>query len=313
MRFRLDVALALATLVGLALIPTISSLTGSQYLMTLFTRVVVLAIGAVGLNLILGYGGLISFGHAVYVGIGAYSVGIFAHHSVYSGFIQWPVALGAAALFALIIGALSLRTRGVYFIMITLAFAQMVYFLAVGASEYGGDDGMTIYSRSTFGGVLNLSNKTVFYYVAFVLLALSVFCVWRFTRSHFGMVLQGARSNERRMLALGLAVYPYRLTAFVISGVICGLSGILLANNTDFVSPSMMHWTRSGDLMIMVILGGLGTVVGPVAGAVAFLILEELLVGITEYWQLIFGPLLVLMAIYKRGGLAGLLPEKRNG
>jgi branched-chain amino acid transport system permease protein len=296
-----------ALLVALVLLPVYSYLAGDRFMLTLFTRIVILALAAVSLNLILGFGGMMSFGHAVYLGIGGYAVGMLAKEGVYSGFLQWPVALGASALFALVIGALSLRTRGVYFIMITLAFAQMAYYVVSGIARYGGDDGLTIYKRSQFVAPLDLSDKTQFYYVCLALLFGSIYLVWRLINSRFGMALQGARSNELRMRAIGFPTYRYRLTAFVIAGVMCGLSGALLANHTDFVSPSMLYWTRSGDLIIMVVLGGMGSVTGPVIGAVALLVLEEVLSGVTEHWHIILGPLLLLVVLFARGGLDGLL------
>ncbi len=296
-----------ALLVALVLLPVYSHLAGDRFILTLFTRIVILALAAVSLNLILGFGGMMSFGHAVYLGIGGYAVGMLAKEGVYSGFVQWPVALGASALFALVIGALSLRTRGVYFIMITLAFAQMAYYVVSGIARYGGDDGLTIYKRSEFVAPLNLSDKTQFYYVCLALLLGSIYLVWRLINSRFGMALRGARSNELRMRAIGFPTYRYRLTAFVIAGVMCGLSGALLANHTDFVSPSMLYWTRSGDLIIMVVLGGMGSVTGPVIGAVALLVLEEVLSGVTEHWHIILGPLLLLVVLFARGGLDGML------
>lgn len=307
MTSRLHLALGLGLLTALAAIPLIAKLIGSAFLMTLFTRIIILAIAAVSLNFILGYGGMISLGHAVYIGIGGYTVGILAHHSIHSAFVQWPLALLLSALFAAITGALSLRTRGVYFLMITLAFAQMVYFLTVGLEKYGGDDGLTIHQRSTFGGLVNLSDKASFYYVCLACLLLCVTFVWRMSLSHFGMVVRGSRSNDRRMQALGLSTYRYRLVAFVIAGMMCGLAGALLANHTDFISPEMLSWTRSGDLIIMVVVGGVGTALGPVIGTAAYLILEESLARFSEHWQILFGLLLVLMALFKRGGIAGLL------
>jgi branched-chain amino acid transport system permease protein len=303
---------AFGTLAMLALVPVYSHATGNFFMMTLFTRIVILAMAAVSLNLIMGYGGMVSFGHAAYLGIGGYVVGILAHEGVGSGFIQWPLALIVSALFALVIGALSLRTRGVYFIMITLAFAQMIYYVGVSLDRYGADDGLTIYKRSDFAGLLNLSNRTVFYYVCVVLLFATIYLVWRLVNSRFGMVIQGARSNERRMRAIGVPTYRYRLTCFVIAGTICGLAGVLLANQADFVSPAMMHWTRSGDLIVMAVLGGMGSVIGPVIGAVALLVLEEALSGITEYWQIILGPMLLGIVLYARGGIEGLLRGGRH-
>ncbi|MGA8962228.1 MAG: branched-chain amino acid ABC transporter permease, partial [Pseudolabrys sp.] len=239
-------------LLALVLLPVYVELTGSRFLLTLFTRIVILALAAVSLNLILGYGGMMSFGHAAYLGIGGYSVGILAFEGVASGFVQWPVALLVSALFALVIGALSLRTRGVYFIMITLAFAQMAYYIVAGLARYGGDDGLTIEKRSQFFPPLNLSNKMQFYYLCLALLFASIYLVWRIVNSRFGLAVQGARSNDTRMRAIGFPTYRYKLTCFVIAGTLCGLAGALLANHTDFVSPGMMYWTRSGDLIIMV-------------------------------------------------------------
>jgi branched-chain amino acid transport system permease protein len=296
-----------ALVIGLILLPLYVSLTGDRFALTLFTRIVILALAAVSLNLILGYGGMMSFGHAAYLGIGGYAVGILAHEGIGSGFIQWPVALAASGLFALVIGALSLRTRGVYFIMITLAFAQMAYYIVAGLARYGGDDGLTIYNRSEFAGFINLSNKTQFYYFCLILLFAMLCLVWRIVNSRFGMVIQGARLNDTRMRAIGFPTYRYKLTCFVIAGMMGGLAGALIANHTDFVSPAMMFWTRSGDLIVMVVLGGMGSLFGPVFGAVALLVLEEVLSGVTEYWQIILGPLLLLVVLFARGGIDGLL------
>jgi branched-chain amino acid transport system permease protein len=294
-------------LAALALLPLYVALTGDRFTLTLFTRIVIFSLAAVSLNLILGFGGMMSFGHAAYLGIGGYAVGILAYEGIGTGFIQWPVALAASALFALVVGALSLRTRGVYFIMITMAFAQMAYYVASGLARYGGDDGLTIQSRSDFAGLINMSSKTQFYYLCLGLLYLCIYIVWRLVNSRFGLVVQGARSNDVRMRAIGFPTYRYKLTCFVIAGTMCGLAGALLANNTDFISPSMMFWTRSGDLIVMVVLGGMGTLFGPLFGAVALLVLEEVLSGFTEYWQIILGPLLLLVVLFARGGIDGLL------
>jgi branched-chain amino acid transport system permease protein len=282
-------------------------------MLTLFTRVLILAIGAVSLNLIMGYGGMVSFGHAAYLGIGGYAVGILAKEGIGSGLVQWPVAIAASALFALVVGALSLRTRGVYFIMITLAFAQMIYFVAIGLDRYGGDDGLTIYQRSQFGAVLDLNNKTLFYYLCFAVLIASIYLVARLINSRFGLAIRGARSNDRRMRAIGFPTFRYKLVCIVIAGALCGLAGALLANHTNFISPAMMHWTRSGDLIVMVVLGGLGSLFGPLIGAATFLLLEEVLSRVTQYPDLILGPVLLLVAIYVRGGIEGLLEGRRDG
>jgi branched-chain amino acid transport system permease protein len=306
-------AAGLGVLLVLALVPVYSALTGNLFPLTLFTRIVILAIAATSLNLILGYGGMVSFGHAVYLGIGGYAVGILVQEEITSGFVQWPVALAVSALFALIIGSLSLRTRGVYFIMITLGFSQIVYYLASGLDRYGGDDGLTIYQRSEFSDLVNLSDKTVFYYVCMGLLIATIYLIWRTVNSRFGMVIQGARSNDRRMQAIGFPTLRYKLVCFVIAGTLCGLAGVLLANHTEFVSPAMMHWTRSGDLIVMVVLGGMGSLFGPLIGAVVLLVLEEVLSGVTEYWPIIMGPLFVLVVLFARGGIDGLLRGARRG
>jgi len=297
----------------LLLLPVYAGLTGNTFLLTLFTRIVILALAATSLNLILGYGGMVSFGHAAYLGIGGYAVGILAAEGVYSGFIQWPIALAVSALVSLIIGVICLRTRGVYFIMITLAFSQMIYYVAVSLARYGGDDGLTLERRSRFGDWVSLSDKTQFYYACLLLLFAAIYLIWRMVNSRFGMVIRGARSNERRMRAIGFPTFRYKLVCFVIAGTLCGLAGALLANQTDFVSPAMMHWTRSGDLIVMVVLGGMGSIFGPLIGAVALLVLEEFLSRVTEYWQIIVGPLLLLIVLFARGGIDGLLAELRRG
>jgi branched-chain amino acid transport system permease protein len=299
--------------VALLLLPLYSQLSGNIFVLTLFTRIVILALAAASLNLIMGYGGMMSFGHAAYLGIGGYAVGMLAQEGIGSGFIQFPVALAASALFALVIGALSLRTRGVYFIMITLAFAQMAYYVASGLARYGGDDGLTIYKRSDFAGLIDLSDRVEFYYLCLACLLLVLFLMWRIINSRFGLAVQGLRSNEQRMQAIGFPGTRYRLVCFVIAGTMCGLAGALLANNTDFVSPAVMYWTRSGDLMVMVILGGIGTLFGPVVGAVVYLLLEEFLSQVTEYWAIIMGPLLLLIVLFGRGGIMGVLGRFSRG
>jgi len=302
-----------ALIAVLALVPLYAALNGNAFTLTLFTRIVILAIAALSLNLIMGFGGMVSFGHAAYLGIGGYVVGILAKEGVASGFVQWPIAIAASALYALVVGALSLRTRGVYFIMITLAFAQMIYYVAIGLDRYGGDDGLTIYKRSQFGALLDLDNRTVFYYLCLVLLLAGIYLVWRIVNSRFGMVIQGARSNERRMRAIGFPTFRYKLLCFVVAGAMCGLAGALLANHTNFISPAMMHWTRSGDLIVIVVLGGMQAIFGPLIGALTFLVLEEGLSRVTEYSNLILGPFLLFVAIAMHGGIDGLIAGVRRG
>ena len=304
---------AAALLVALALLPLYVQLTNDQFTLTLFTRIVIMALAAVSLNLILGFGGMMSFGHAAYLGIGGYAVGMLAHEHVYSGFVQWPVALAASALFALVIGALSLRTRGVYFIMITLAFAQMAYYVVSGLSRYGGDDGLTIYKRSQFVAPLDLGNRVQFYYVCLALLLASIYLVWRLVNSRFGLVIQGARSNEVRMRAIGFPTYPYRLICFVIAGTLCGLAGALLANNSDFISPSTMYWTRSGDLIIMVVLGGMGSVFGALVGAAVLVVLPQALTVFHDYEQALLGLIIMVFMIFLRRGIVPSLATVISG
>jgi branched-chain amino acid transport system permease protein len=266
----------------------------------------ILAIAAVSLNLILGYGGMVSFGHAAYLGIGAYAVGILGFYGVTSGWLQWGTAMGASAIVALAIGAVSIRTSGIYFIMITLAFTQMLYYLGISLELFGGDDGMRLKSRSQFGGLVDLRDPVQFYYLSLFLMLAAVFLVYQIVNSRFGMVLRAAKSNEARTRAIGFSPYPYRLTAFVIAGALCGLAGALYANHTSYIVPGLMSWQQSGDMMFMVILGGMASTAGPVLGAFALLFVEELLKGWTEHWQVILGPLLVLSVIFFRRGLAGI-------
>jgi len=291
----------------LGLLPVYSALSGDSYVLSFATRMLIWAIAAVSLNLILGYGGMPSFGHAAFFGIGAYAVGVMSYHGIDSGLIQWSVAIAVSAIVALIIGALSLRSRGFYFIMVTLAFAQLLYYLAQSAYTYGGDDGMTVARHSRFGGWINLADRPQFYYLCFALLLLALFATERIARSRFGRVLRGAASNDRRMQAIGFPTFRYRLAAFVISGTMAGLCGALFANDILFVSPSMMSWIRSGDLFAMVIIGGVGTLYGPVYGAVAILGLEELLMPWTEYWRLIFAPILIALVLGSPAGINSLL------
>ncbi|HEV3008333.1 MAG TPA: branched-chain amino acid ABC transporter permease [Burkholderiales bacterium] len=279
---------------------------GQPFYLDLTRRILILAIAAISLNLILGYGGLVSFGHAAYLGIGAYAVGIMSFYGITSGWLQWPVAIGASALVALAIGAVSIRTSGIYFIMITLAFTQMLYYLGISLEEYGGDDGMRLKAKSQFAGLIDLRDPVAFYYLALALMLLAVFITYKIVNSRFGMALRAAKSNEARTRAIGISPYPVRLAAFVIAGAMCGLAGALYANHTSYITPGLMSWQQSGDIMFMVILGGMASTAGPVLGAFVLLLVEELLKGWTQHWQVILGPLLILSVIFFRRGLAGI-------
>jgi branched-chain amino acid transport system permease protein len=308
-----------AILLLLAAVPPVAALLQQPFYLDLLRRVMIFAIAAISLNLILGYGGMVSFGHAAYLGIGAYAVGVLAHHGIDNGWLQWGLAIGASAVVAAAIGSISVRTSGIYFIMITLAFTQMLYYLGVSIEEYGGDDGMRLKIRSQFSGLIDLNDPTAFYYLVFGILVLFLYLTHRLVNSRFGMVLQAVRSNEARTRAIGFSPYPYRLATFIISGAMCGLAGALLANQTAFLTPEFMNWTRSGELMFMVILGGIASTAGPLLGAAALLLLEDALQGwsvlpkwVHEHWQLYLGVILVLVVLFARRGLAGLLPGRER-
>ena len=309
---RRTIVLAAGCLV-LALVPPVAALTNQPFYLDLFRRMMIFAIAAVSLDLILGYGGMVSFGHAAYLGIGAYAVGIPAYHGIENGPLQWALAVGVSAAVALVIGAISLRTSGVAFIMITLAFAQMLYYLGISLETYGGDNGMRLVSRSRFGGLIDLRQPAVFYYVVLAILIALLALGRRLVDSRFGMVIRAAKSNEPRARAIGFSPFRYKLTAFAIAGGAGELAGALLANQTEYLTPDFMHWTRSGEIMFMVILGGLGTLFGPVVGAVALLLLEDVLSALTEHWQIILGPILVLVVLFAKRGLFGLLVGAEAG
>lgn len=315
----------LAALLAAALfaLPQVAQAVGEPFYIGVASRMLVFALAAMSLDLILGYGGMVCFGHAAFIGIGAYVVGILGHHAAEetlllgfipgtsSGWITWPLAMLCSGIFALLVGAVSIRTQGLYFIMITLAFAQMAYFFFVTLKGYGGDDGLRLAQRSQFSGLVSLRDKTTFYYVALGVLTAVYLLLTRVTRSRFGMVLRGTKENERRMLHIGIPTYRYRLAAFIIAGALAGLAGALMANQANFVSPAVMHWTRSGELIVMVILGGMGSLLGPAIGAVTFLTLEEILSAYTEHWQIVLGPLLLVVIYFARHGIYGALITRR--
>ncbi|KXU87519.1 ABC transporter permease [Paraburkholderia monticola] len=308
MKFSLRTFVPALLLAALALVPLYAWLTQQPFYLTLFGRIVIFAIAAVSLDLLIGYGGMVSFGHALFLGLGAYVVGIMGYVGIDNGFAHLAVTLALCAAVGLVTGLISLRTSGVAFIMITLAFAQMFYFLAVSLKRFGGDEGLPIASGSHFGGV-TLDNPNVLYYVAFAVLCVCLWAGARMVNARFGMVLRGSRQNDRRMRALGFATLRYKLAAYVISAMVCGVAGMLNANLTHFASPANMAWTASGDLIAMVVLGGLGSLVGPVIGSAAMLLLEELLKGYTEHWMIVFGPLIVVTVLLSRRGLYGLLGD----
>ncbi len=305
-------------------LPFAAQMLSEPFYVTLATRMAILALAAVGLNLALGFGGLVSFGHAAFFGIGGYAAGILASHAFNGepllglpGTDQMPViwlaAALASALVALPIGAISLRTSGVYFIMITLAFAQMVYYFAISWPAYGGEDGLSITVRNAFPG-LNTANPLSFFIVCYGLLMAALLLMWRVRDSRFGAALQAARQNETRVASIGIRPYRIRLAAFVISAVITGVAGALFADLNRFVSPSMMSWHMSGELIVLIILGGTGRLFGPVAGAILYVLLEFALGGFTERWQLFLGFILLGVVLFARGGIVGLLAGKvRHG
>ena len=294
-------------LLVLACAPFIFEWANQPFYLDLLSRALILAIAAISLNLILGFGGMVSLGHAAYIGIGAYCVGIPSYYDFYNGWLHLALALSVSAGFALVTGAISLRTRGVYFIMITMAFSQMAYFIFLSLEEYGADDGLVIYSRSEFPEWLSMDSSIGLYYWIFAVLLLALLLTHRLVYSRFGRVIVGSKYNEQRMQALGFNTYRYRLVCYVIAAMICSVAGMLLGNFTSFISPDMMGWTRSGELIFMVIIGGVATLFGPLVGTVAFVLLEEFLSAITIYWHLIFGIMLVLLVLFGKGGIHGWL------
>jgi branched-chain amino acid transport system permease protein len=291
---------------ALALVPAVASLLSAHYLLDLGSRVMIFAVAAVSLDLVVGYGGLVSFGHAGFIGLGAYAVGILSAEGFGDALIALPVAIGASMLFALATGLICLRTKGVYFIMITLAFGQMIYFIATSLALYGGDNGLTIAARNTIAGLPLLKTDLGLYYaILLFLLGTYLFCR-ALVGSRFGRVLRGGKVNPTRISTIGFDVKRYQLVAYVISGGLAGLSGFLLANSTEFVSPAYMSWQRSGELIVMVILGGVGTLDGAIIGSAAYLLSEAWLSGLLENWKVVFGPILVLVVLFARGGLIGL-------
>ncbi|MCX7561228.1 branched-chain amino acid ABC transporter permease [Sulfitobacter sp. F26204] len=314
----------LIVLALLLVVPAHAYVTGEPFTVTLATRAVIFALAGVGLNLALGQGGLVSFGHAAYFGVGGYVMGILASHAQnYEPILQvpfliegtnampviWLVAIVMSALLALLVGALSLRTSGVYFIMVTLAFGQMLYYFTISWPAYGGEDGLSIYVRNQFPG-LNTLDPIQFYGICFVLLCAALFLVDRINKSPFGLALNGAHQNEERVQTVGINVYRVRLVAFVISGAITGLAGALFADLNRFVSPTMFSWQISGEIMIFIILGGVGRLFGPVLGAALYILLEHFLGGLSEYWFIYLGAILLGVVLFAKGGIIGKLAKR---
>ena len=311
----------LVALAALLVLPMAVAWLQQPFYLRFATRLLCYGLAAMSLDLILGFGGLVSFGHAAFMGLGAYVVGILAWHAdddslllgvipgTQSAWIAWPAAIACAAAAAAAIGTVALRTRGVSFIMITLALAQMLYFLVVGLDRYGGMDGLQLPGPSAVG-LVDLHDRTTLYFVTLGALVAGGLACDRIVRSGFGAVLDGCRQSERRMRALGIVPFRHQLTAFVLAGALGAVSGVLLAQNQGFVSPADMAWTRSGELLIMVVLGGVGTLYGPVLGAVVLLSLELVLEGWTPHWPAVLGPVLILVALFARGGLFRLLPAR---
>ena len=306
----------LLILAALGVTPMIALALGDPFIVKVATRVVVFAIAAVALNFVVGYGGLVSLCHAGFFGIGGYVVGILAWHDFNSEALWFlpgtsdlalslPAAILVSAAIAAIVGAISLRTSGPYFLMITLAFNQMFYYGAIALQKYGGDDGLQVMSTITLGP-LEVSNRYRFFYLALAILALTLLLIGRFVDSRFGMVLRAASRNETRVVAVGVDPWLTRLVAFVISAVLTAVAGALLAAGQQFISPVDMGWDRSGDLVVMAVLGGVGAVWGPALGAAAFVVLELVLSSWTTHWQLAFGLFIVLIVVSLRGGLADL-------
>ena len=302
---------AVLVFLGLLALPWGMGLIGQEFYVSFASRVLIMALAATSLNLVIGFGGMVSFGHAAFFGAGAYCVAVLAESGVTSAWLAWPVAIGVAGVLAVLIGVISLRTRGVYFIMITLAFAQMVFYLVVSLKTWGGDDGLPLLQRSTFGS-LNLKDDSTFYFVVLAILSGVLFMLDRIAHSRFGRVIQSIRENEVRMEALGYPVFSFKLVCFALGGALAGLAGALMANQAGLASPNLLHWMQSGILMVMIVIGGVGSVFGGVVGAVLLLVCEEGFVEITPHWQIGLGVVLLAVVLWAPLGIAGLFGWGRN-
>jgi branched-chain amino acid transport system permease protein len=295
-----------AVLALLGLVPAYAAIASEPFYLTLFARIMIYALVATSLNLLIGYAGLVSFGHALYIMVGSYAVGLLNFHGITNGWLQWLLGLAATAIIATVTGAISLRTTGMAFIMITLAFAQMFFFLGISLKQYGGDDGMRLDARSILAP-FDLNSATQLYYLIFATLVLVLYAGWRLVHSRFGFTLRGIKSNERRIRAMGLNTQRFKLVAFVIGALVASTGGFFLAQLTTYVSPAYGNWAVSGELIVMVVLGGIGTVFGGVVGAMGLLLLEELLQALTLHWQLILGIVIVAIVLLAKNGLYGSL------
>ena len=300
------------TLAVLLAVPIVAAIFNQPFWVNAATRIVIYALVAMSLDFIVGYGALVSFGHAAYFALGGYVAAILITNGIDSAAVTWPAAMLASALLAAGVGALSLRTSGVYFIMITLAFGQMVYYAAVGLKMFGGSDGLPITTRSTLP-LIDLQDANVFYAVCALALVAFFLIASRLVESRFGLVVRGAAESERRLAALGFPVMRYRLVAFVIAGAVAGLAGALWADFSHFVSPDMASWTRSGDFLVMVILGGIGSLAGGLYGAAVLTGFESLFSGITEHWMFVLGVALILIVLFAKRGIYGVLVGRRDG
>ncbi|MCZ4353746.1 branched-chain amino acid ABC transporter permease [Roseovarius aestuarii] len=307
MHGRLEIQSIVIPLLAIAIGPIVALITDDVYVLHIFERALIFAVAAASLNLILGFGGMVSFGHAVFIGLGAYITGIMSNADITALWLQIPAILAVTGIVAMVMGLIALRTTGVHFIMITLALAQIFYYTAVSSSTFGGDDGLVIYERSTFFGLYDPWDSWQFYgFVAIVSLGL-IWLVTAVTSSDFGLRLLATRENPQRSAALGFHVLGTRLLAFVIAGMVCGLAGMLLANQSEFATPGYANWQRSGELLAIVILGGVGLRMGPVYGAFAFILVEHTLASYTNHWALYFGLILILVVLFLHRGLAGLV------
>ncbi len=310
----------------LAVLPTAAEIFDELFLVTVISRVMIYSIAAISLDLIVGYGALVSFGHAAFIGLGAYTAGILSFHLAEAGpLFEQPfvfdgsnslltalqVSLLVSVVVAAITGIISLRTKGIHFIMITLAFAQMLYFLFISLDFYGGEDGLLMYGRNEVPG-LDLNDDSEFYYVVLGFLIVSVFLTKRLVNSQFGRVLKGCKYNTTRMQTLGFNTFWYQLTAYIFAACLGGVAGVLLANQSEFVDPGLFHWHLSGELLVMVILGGMGSIYGAVIGAFVYLLLEQTLSAYTEHWQFYLGPFLITVVLYARHGIFGLFSRRRK-